>query len=617
MSVAEALDRVVAALPGGGEIRNGQKEMAEAVASVLESGGQLVAQAGTGTGKSMSYLVPAILSGRTTVIATATKALQDQLAAKDLPFLQQHLGVPFTFSVLKGRSNYLCLQKAVEIGQGDDQFALEDVKSDELGAFGQELVRLIEWAKTSDTGDRSALDFEPRARVWAQVSVTARECPGAPKCPQGDDCFAELAHQRAAAAQILVVNTHLYATHVAMGGFLLPEHEVVIFDEAHALEDICGSAFGLELTEGRFAALARNVRAAAQAEADGLEAAGGRLADAFEAYRGRRVSPAEFAIPLTAAGESVRRALSALRTGEDDQNQRARAIKAASTLAEDIAAVAEATDGAVVWIDSNGPATLRLAPIDVSHLLAERLWTSVRTAVLTSATIPSNLPARLGLPADTQRLSVDSPFDYQEQALLYCATDLPDPRDASFPDAAQAELEELIRAAGGRTLALFTSWRAMRAAAEALAPVLPWRVLTQEDLPKPALLKAFAEDETSCLFATMSFWQGVDVPGTALSLLVIDKLPFSRPDEPLMQARRDRAGANAFRMIDLPRAATLLSQGAGRLIRSTTDRGVVAVLDRRLASAGYRWELINAMPPMRRTKDRAEVERFLSSLVSA
>jgi ATP-dependent DNA helicase DinG len=268
-------------------------------------------------------------------------------------------------------------------------------------------------------------------------------------------------------------------------------------------------------------------------------------------------------------------------------------------------------------VENSGPPTLRLAPIDVAHLFAERLWDNVRTAVLTSATIPSNLPMRLGLPAGHRELSVDSPFDYENQSLLYCATQLPDPRKPEYTEAMHAELFGLIKAAGGRTLALFTSWRGMRAAAEAVAPAVPYRVMTQDELPKPALLREFSTDETSCLFATMGFWQGVDVPGAALSLLVIDKLPFSRPDEPLMRARRDRAGAAAFQTIDLPRAASLLAQGAGRLIRSTADRGVVAVLDSRLATAGYRWELVRALPPMRRTKDRGEVERFLEDLVGA
>src|SRR5438270_6781984 len=360
MGVAEALERVVAALPGGGEARRGQVEMAEAVEAVFADGGQLVVQAGTGVGKSLSYLVPAILSGKTTVVATATKALQDQLANKDLPFLQEHLGRPFEFAVVKGRANYLCLQRAIEIGGGGDQLVLDDVREDEHGAFGQELVRLLKWAKTSKTGDRAELDFEPRARAWAQLSVTARECPGAIKCPQGENCFAEGAHQRAAAADVIVVNTHLYATHLAIGGWLLPEHEGVVFDEAHALEDIAASAFGLELSEGRFVALARSIRAAAPDEADALETAGRRLADAFEPHRGKRVSTAELEAVLTNAGEAARRATTAVKAGADDENRRTRAVKAASTLSEDVAAVASADEGAVTWVESGGPATLRL-----------------------------------------------------------------------------------------------------------------------------------------------------------------------------------------------------------------------------------------------------------------
>jgi len=613
-----ALERVVAALPGGGEARSGQLEMAEAVADVIETGGQLVVQAPTGIGKSLAYLVPAIVSGRTTVVATATKALQDQLATHDLPFLAAHLGRPVSFAVLKGRANYLCLQKAVEIGQGDEQLVLDDVRTDDLGAFGKDLVRVLEWAKESQTGDRADMAFEPRARLWAQVSVTARECPGAVRCPQGEDCFAEAAHERAAAADVIVVNTHLYATHLATGGYLLPEHEVVIFDEAHALEDVAASALGLELNGGRFTALARAIRPLAEEEADTIDAAGTRLAAALEPLRGVRIEPGSLARVFAVADEAIRRGLETARAGNDDDARRTRALKAASSLAEDVAAAAAPTDDDVAWVEgAPGAPVLRMAPVDVGSLLAERLWGSVPAAVLTSATIPSNLPARLGLPSDAKELAVNSPFDHERQALLYCAADLPDPRRPEYEPAMHAELEALIRAAGGRTLALFTSWRAMRAAAEALAPLVPWRVLTQDELPKPALTAAFSSDESSCLFATMGFWQGVDVPGAALSLLVIDKLPFSRPDEPLMQARRERAGAAAFRTIDLPRTAMLLAQGAGRLIRSTTDTGVVAVLDPRLASAGYRWELVRALPPMHRTKERAEVVRFLEALVTA
>jgi ATP-dependent DNA helicase DinG len=271
-----------------------------------------------------------------------------------------------------------------------------------------------------------------------------------------------------------------------------------------------------------------------------------------------------------------------------------------------------------VWVEGlAGTPVVRVAPIDVGDALATHLWAEhdgeTVTAVLTSATIPGGLGARLGLEDGSyDELDVGSPFDFEDHALLYCAAHLPDPRSPEYEAAMHDELVALLEAAGGRTLALFTSWRAMHAAAAYATDRVQYRVLRQDDLPKPALLRAFTDDETSCLFATMGFWQGVDVPGTALSQVIIDRLPFARPDEPLLQARRQRAGPNAFRLIDLPRAATMLAQGAGRLIRSHSDRGVVAVLDSRLAKAGYRWDLVNALPPMRRTRDREDVVAFFA-----
>ena len=606
--------------------------MAEAVARAVTGGRNLVVQAGTGTGKSLAYLVPAALSGRTVVIATATKALQDQLADKDLPFVAAHLGHPFTFAVLKGRANYLCLDKAREIGaveDGEGQLDLADVDTGELGRLGRQVVRLLKWAKDSDTGDRADLDFEPSPAAWSRLSVSAAECPGAARCPMGEPCFAEVARRRAADADIVVVNTHLYAMHLASGGFLLPEHDVVVFDEAHQLEDVIASALDRELSGGRFIALARSLRAVAgpegERDATGLDDAALRLERALQPLVDRRLpsGPAGdegIAAALTTCLDRANRALTALRAGAaeagDAAGRKQRAMKAATSLLDDLIAAAEMTDDQVAWVE--GPAhspTLRIAPIDVAGLLAHLLWDDIHSAVLTSATIPPNLPARVGLPPDSfAHIDVGSPFDHAGHAVLYCARALPDPRSPDYEPAMHEELEALIRAAGGRTLALFTSWRAMRAAAEALKPRLPWHVLTQDDLPKPALVAAFTDDETSCLFATMGFWQGLDVPGPALSMVVIDRLPFPRPDEPLLQARRDRSGPGAFEDVDLPRAATLLAQGAGRLIRSATDRGVVAVLDPRLAKAAYRTTLLAGLPPMRRTGLRANVESFLADL---
>ena len=622
--VADALRRVTSALPAGGEVRPGQEQMAEAVAAAIESGRHLVVQAGTGTGKSLAYLVPAILSGRRVVVSTATKALQDQLATKDLPFLQKQLaalGVEFEFAVLKGRSNYLCRQRMREVAGGDDTLELDD----EVGALGREIARLIEFGRDSSaSGDRADLPFEPRPRAWAAVSVNAMECPGAAKCPSGGECFAEAARRRAALAEVIVVNTHYYATHLATGGFILPDHDVVVFDEAHEVEDVAAANLGLELTSGRFRALARLAKPLLPSPdaADDLDAAGLLFEDALAPWRGKRLPALEQAERLhetvRLADERARRLVSQVRSSEaaGEDARKARAMQAGGHLVGDLAFISELREGDVMWVE--GPAhapVLKVAPVDVSAVLAERLW-GERTAVLTSATIPPNLVDRLGLPVDgTDTLDVGSPFPFAEHGLLYCARHLPDPRDPSYEAAMTEELEALIRAAGGRTLALFTSWRAMNAAADALRGRLPFQVLTQSDLPKPALIRAFTEDETACLFATMGFWQGVDVPGRSLSLVVLDRVPFPRPDEPLMQARRDKAGPQAFRLIDLPRAATLLAQGSGRLIRSATDRGVVAVLDPRLSKANYARFLVDALPPMRRTRHRADVEAFLADVL--
>jgi len=301
-----------------------------------------------------------------------------------------------------------------------------------------------------------------------------------------------------------------------------------------------------------------------------------------------------------------------------DRSRRDRVLLAAGHLASDLARLALLGDGEVAWVEDSARApSLRVSPIDVGPVLAERLWGQV-TAVLTSATVPIGLAERLGMPSGaTDSLDVGSPFDYRTHALLYVARSLPDRRSPEAEPAMHDELEVLINAAGGRTLALFTSWRAMRAAVEALGPRLAVPLLTQSDLPKPALVEAFRSDEAACLFATLGFWQGVDVPGRTLSLVTIDRIPFPRPDDPVLEARRELAGGGAFGTVDLPRAGTLLAQGAGRLIRSSTDRGVVAVLDSRLATARYRTALLERVPPMKRTLERDEVVAFLADIAAS
>jgi ATP-dependent DNA helicase DinG len=407
---------------------------------------------------------------------------------------------------------------------------------------------------------------------------------------------------------------------------VLPDHDLVIIDEAHQLEDTISSTSGSELSGGRFAAMARVTRSIVESAAidAALMSAGSRLADALRTHLGERLRsplPVDVGDALLAGRAAVAQVLTALRaissnTGDVDQ-RKVRAQKSATALSDEIDAVLAVPEYAVAWVEGEAPnPRMRVAPIDVGPLLEIGLWEQCPT-VLTSATIPVAMPARVGLSdGEFDLVDVGSPFDYESNAVLYCAAHLSDPRKPGFDEQVHDELAALIEAAGGRTLALFTSWRAMRAAVEAVSTQVSYKIMTQADLPKPALLAAFGEDESSCLFATAGLFQGVDIPGRTLSLVTIDRIPFPRPDEPLMQARRDLAGPRAFREVDLPRAATLLAQAAGRLIRSASDRGVVAVFDPRLASAGYRWDIVNALPPMRRTKDRAEAEQFLRSITA-
>lgn len=600
--------------------------MAAAVADAIATKHHLVAQAGTGTGKSLAYLVPSIVSGRRTVVATATKALQDQLADKDLPFLERHLDIPFTWAVLKGRSNYVCRQRLVEISKADEgQLALDGLSE---RASPAELADLAAWAATSPTGDRAELPTEPSPAGWAAVSVSARECPGATRCPSGSTCFAEAARTKASEADVTVVNQHLFGLDVASQGMVLPEHDVIVVDEAHQLEDIVAATCGVEIAASRFTTLARAVHGILDdpSTVEGLESLAARWVNAATPEVGRRIRgalPEAINNTIASGRERTAAAMAALRglelgEGSEAAARQQRAMKLATSLIDDLDAATHPPGAHVVWIEGTEAApVLRVAPLDVAALLHETVWPDV-TAVLTSATIPLGLADTLGLPSEeTVEQDVGSPFDYASNGLLYCAAHLPDPRSERFDDAVHDELEALIGAAGGRTLALFTSYRAMDAAATELRDRLDVPILTQRDRPKPALLAEFAEDEPTCLFATMGFWQGVDVPGRSLSLVTIDRIPFPRPDEPLLQARREMARADAFRMIDLPRAIMLLAQGAGRLIRSASDRGVVAILDPRLATKpSYRWDMVNALPPMRRTRNRSDAEELLRSIAA-
>ena len=619
----EALAAVTAALPAA-EDRPGQREMTELVAASIEHGRHLVVQAGTGTGKTLAYLIPAITSGKRTVVATATKALQDQLATKDLPFLAGELaehGHDVDWAVLKGRSNYVCLQRLREMSQP----ATGQLELDELSATNKlEIKKIAEWAGESETGDQAEMEWSPSDQAWRAVSVGSDECPGADRCPMGQECFAESARRRAQASDVIVVNTYLYGLHVGSGGAILPEHDVVVFDEAHVLEDTMSDTVGVDISPGRFVTVGATVRRFL----DDPQLVGSitdlapLLRDAFSGHLNERL-PTPLPSDITDALEDARlrlaragEAVEAIQTDVDDAKQRKlRAQKMIARSMEAVEAALTAGDDKVPFV-SGAPQSPRLevAPLDVGPVLGANVW-SDHTAILTSATVPSSLAARVGLPDERTHIAdVGSPFDYGHQAMLYCAMHMPQPRSPTFRDQVADELIALIEAAGGRTLALFTSWAAMDHAVDAVRDEISVPILTQRDLPKPALVKAFTESEETCLFATTGMFQGVDVPGRTLSLVVIDKLPFPRPDDPLLSARRDQLGASAFSEIDIPRASTLLAQACGRLIRTMDDRGVVAVLDPRLGTARYRWDIVKALPPMKRTRERAEVEAFLREL---
>ncbi len=668
-SCEDILGAATAKLPGGGEDRPGQKLMANAVFQAIRQDHHIAVQAGTGTGKSLAYLIPAIASNKKVVIATATKALQDQLANKDLPFLKRALNKNFTFSLLKGRSNYICLQKLREVSGRDIDKAptqlglaeglderLDDPDSDlELYGFEDQLSNrnfvddlkaLIAWGETTLKGDIAEFLREPNSRAWAALSTTSQECPGANECPSGSVCFAEAAKHRSSSSDLVITNIHLYCSHLASETGVLPKHDIVIFDEAHQLEDIASSSFGVELSANHIRNFARSLKPLlgkdkAEGEADLVDSLD-KLADDFE----RRSSqlPRETGVvaldellvdclnsirqTLSGAIGALSRAVQELEsnpslTADKYQLKKTRIVRAtqvAFSLDDNLSRFITSTKGDVIWTKEISNTTiLNLAPIDIRHTLASRLFENT-TSVLTSATLPQAIVSRLGLVSvDMDRanalavryLDVGSPFPYPTNSLLYCAAHLPEPKHPTYADKMHKELVDLLIVSRGRALVLFTSWSQMNSTLEYVQGKVDYEIYVQGKLSKTELMNRFSNNESSCLFATMSFWQGIDVPGPALSLVVIDKLPFPRPDDPLITARRNSEGAGAFRKIDLPRCATLLAQGAGRLIRSSQDTGVVAVLDSRLAKATYRNVLLKTLPPMKRTISKDEVATFM------
>lgn len=651
--VTELLAKAVAAL--GGSERHGQIEMAEAVAHAFETGEHLAVQAGTGTGKSLAYLVPAIARAIETdepvVVSTATIALQRQLVDRDLPRLADSLAGELPrrpeFALLKGRGNYLCLNKihngaATEPEEQSQEELFEPIAA---SALGRDVQRLIAWSSETESGDRDEVKPGVPDRSWSQVSVSARECIGVSRCPFGTDCFAEKARDKAGHADVIVTNHALLAIDAVSDAAVLPEHELLVVDEAHELVDRVTSVATGELSATSLGvAHRRSARLVDQELAQRLEAATATLSSAIhDAVPGRiDALDEEMTTYLTAVRDAASRVRSAIDTSPSDP-------KAASARAEAVTALTDISDTAsriltsfvpaipdrsdVVWLDhednrGNVRAVLRVAPLSVSGLLRGRLFEQA-TAVLTSATLTIGgtfdaMASAWGLAGDDDKkaqwrgIDVGSPFEHEKSGILYVAAHLPPPgRDGTGSAEQLGEIEALITAAGGRTLGLFSSMRAAKAAAEIMRERLDTPVLCQGDDTTSALVQRFADDPETSLFGTLSLWQGVDVPGPSLSLVLIDRIPFPRPDDPLLTARQRAVaarGGNGFMAVAASHAALLLAQGAGRLLRRVDDRGVVAVLDSRMATARYGGYLRASLPPFWATTDPVRVRGALERL---
>ena len=656
----KALDAAVEAI--GGEPREGQIEMAEAVANALSNRHHLLVQAGTGTGKSLAYLVPALVHGKKVLVATATLALQRQLVERDLPkikgALEKELGRELTFAVYKGVGNYLCQQKMNGAEQDPDGEVLL-----EIGSLEKDAKRLRAWAQTPGiSGDRDDAPDVDR-RVWYANSVSGRECIGKDDCAFGSQCFAVNAKAKAQTADVVVTNHTLLAIEIVDSHPILPERDAVILDEAHEFMDRTTQAVTEELTVARVERAAKMAKKHLPGKASD---AFGKAADVFaqalndfasdvrsDATKAGRLPelPSQLEAPIRKVKESAQAVVALINADSDVINpdsmaERARVKGATSEVQQTATKMLKPSGHQVMWFEPTY-STLYLAPLSVSQVLRANLLTET-PVIATSATLSVGksfdaIAKSIGFvvngssdddedsedefaegeidPANVQMLDVGSPFDFAKQGALYLPRDIPEPGRDGPSKEALTELAELIDAAGGRTLALFSSWRGVEMADEYLRKglvELEIPIITQRRGDSVGtLVERFAKDPKSILLGTISLWQGIDVPGPSCTLVAIDRIPFPRPDEPVMSARAaeaDAAGGSGFMQVSLPRAALLLAQGTGRLIRSIDDRGVVAILDSRIVTKRYGSVLLNSMPPFWRTSDGAVIRESLKRL---
>jgi ATP-dependent DNA helicase DinG len=623
-------------MPDGYEHRPSQLEMAELVETAFREKRHLIVEAGTGTGKTLAYLIPAIRSGRRVVISTATKSLQEQLFEKDIPFLQKYFAPKLKVAVMKGRSNFLCREKVYRMA---DQPILKGL--DELDWFHQ----IRDWEKVTDTGDRAELNFLPDdSDLWARLDARRDACSGS-KCPEFNRCFLTAMHQRAAEADLIIVNHHLFFADLALKqddfGSVLPEYGAVIFDEAHEIEDVASEYFGRQISNYRFDELGRDADVAVRvtkAGGAGLQKQIMRMRErarsffeAFPAREGRfpfdKNQRAGFLEQNREAYDALMNALKSLEAEIASLSAKPEELlniaRRSMELRGELSFLFESSEGNFVyWFERRAKGVfVATTPIDVSTLLRARLFEPFETIILTSATLAVGgrfdfLKQRLGVNMASERV-LESEFDFSTQALLYVPS-LPDVRDPGFPERAAQEITRLLEISRGRAFCLFTSYSQMNDQYERVRTRVRFPVLLQGSAPRTALLEKFRNTEGAVLFATSSFWQGVDVRGEQLSCVIVDRLPFAVPSDPIVAARvraLQDDGRNPFAEYQVPEAVLALKQGFGRLIRARTDRGVLAILDNRIQRMQYGKIFMESLPAYATTRDIAAVERFMQKKI--